>query len=206
MRTSFAQRTALNALLLICAAARMVPLASAQSTAPVPPDKYAWLEDISGDKPLAWVKEHNERTATVLEKDPHFAPLQAEALTVRESPDRLAWPDFRGGSIYNFWQDAGHVRGIVRRTTLKDYLTADPKWETVLDYDALSAQDKKSWVAKDMGCLDPERERCLVQLSAGGEDAVTLREFDLKSGKFVEGVLPSHAASRVSRGWTRTRS
>ena len=32
----------------------------------------------------------------------------------------------------------------------------------------------------------------MVALSAGGEDAVTLREFNLKTGKFVEGgfVMP----------------
>jgi len=80
----------------------------------------------------------------------------------------------------------------VRRTTLEDYLSPDPKWETVLDYDALSKQDRQSWVAKGLGCLAPEEEKCLVALSAGGEDAVTLREIDLKTAKFVEGgfVLP----------------
>src|SRR6266567_4291281 len=114
--------------------------AAAQTGADIPTDKYAWLEDINGDKPLAWVKDHNARTAAVLEKDPHFAPLQAEALKVLESPDRLPWPDFHGSVIYNFWQDAQHVRGILRRTVLKDYLAADPKWETVLDYDALARQ------------------------------------------------------------------
>ncbi len=164
----------------------------AQTGSAIPPDKYAWLEDINGDKQLAWVKEHNQRTAAVLENDPHFAPLQADALKVLESPDRLPWPNFHGGSIYNFWQDAQHVRGIVRRTTLKDYLVADPKWETVLDYDALSKQDNQSWVAKSLDCLQPDDELCMVQLSAGGEDAVIEREMNLKTGKFVAGgfVLP----------------
>ena len=41
-------------------------------------------------------------------------------------------------------------------------------------------------------CLYPGDELCLVALSAGGEDADTLREFNLKTGKFVAGgfVLP----------------
>ena len=173
-------------------AAGLALRAAAQTGAAMPPDKYAWLGDIYGEKPLAWVKEHNARTAAVLEKDPHFAELQAEALKVRESPDRLAWPDFRGGTIYNFWQDAQHVRGILRRTSLEDYQAADPKWETVLDYDALSNQDKQSWVAKEMDCLQPDREVCLVKLSAGGEDAITAREMNLKTAQFVDGgfVLP----------------
>jgi len=151
------------------------------------PDNYTWLEDINGDRQLAWVKAENARTAAVLEKNPHFAPLEAEALQVLESPDRLPEPEFRNGAIYNIWRDADHVRGIVRRTTLQDYLTAQPTWETVLDYDELSEADKKSWVGAGLICLPPENEVCLVALSEGGEDAVTLREMDLKTGKFVEG-------------------
>jgi len=151
------------------------------------PDNYTWLEDIHGDRPMAWVKAEDARTAAVLEKDSHFAPLEADALKVLESPERLAEPDFRGGLVYNTWRDADHVRGIVRRTTLKDYLTAEPKWETVLDYDALSKEEKQSWVGHGLICLQPEEELCLVALSAGGEDAATLREMNLKTGKFVEG-------------------
>jgi prolyl oligopeptidase len=164
----------------------------AQQSSTEQPDKYTWLEDISGERQMAWVKAENARTAAVLEKNSHFAPLQAEALKVLESPDRLPEPEFRNGTIYNTWQDAEHVRGIIRRTTFKDYLTAQPRWETVLDYDALSKTENQSWVGKGLECLEPEDELCLVALSAGGEDASTLREMDLKTGKFVESgfVLP----------------
>jgi len=161
--------------------------AGAQQSVPEQSDKYTWLEDIYGEKQLAWVKAENARTAAVLEKDSHFAPLEAEALKVLESPDRLPDPEFRNGVVYNTWQDAEHVRGIVRRTSLKDYLTAEPKWETVLDYDALSKTDKQSWVGEGLGCLHPDNELCLVALSAGGEDAATLREMNLKTGAFVDG-------------------
>ncbi len=171
--------------LVIISAGLALP-AAAQTGPTEQPDKYTWLEDIHGERSMAWVKAENERTAAVLEKDPRFAKLEAEALTVLESPERLPVPQFRGGEIYNTWRDADHVRGIVRRTSLTDYLSADPKWETVLDYDALSKADKQSWVGHGMNCLQPEDELCLVQLSAGGEDAATLREMDLKTGTFVE--------------------
>jgi prolyl oligopeptidase len=160
---------------------------AAQQASLEQPDNYTWLEDIHGERQMAWVKAENARTAAVLEKNIDFAPLEAAALTVLESPDRLPDPQFRNGMVYNTWRDAEHVRGILRRTTLKDYLTAEPKWETVLDYDALSKADKQSWVAKGLTCLHPEDELCLVGLSAGGEDAETLREMDLKTSKFVEG-------------------
>jgi len=151
------------------------------------PDNYTWLEDIHGERPMAWVKAENARSAAVIEKDPHFAPLEADALKVLESPERLPDPELRNGAVYNTWRDAEHVRGIVRRTSLKDYLTPEPHWETVIDYDALAKADKQSWVGHGLNCLLPDEEFCLVALSAGGEDADTLREFNLKTGKFVEG-------------------
>ena len=169
-----------------------IPAHAQQASSAEQPDNYTWLEDIHGERPMAWVKAENARSAAVLEKDAHFATLDAEALKVLESPERLPDPELRNGAVYNTWRDADHVRGIVRRTTLKDYLTADPHWETLLDYDALAKTDKQSWVGKGLDCLRPEEELCLVSLSAGGEDADTLREFNLKTGKFVEGgfVLP----------------
>ena len=156
------------------------------------PDNYQWLEDVNGDRSMAWVKAENERSAKVLEADPRFAEFKSEALTVLESPDRLAFPVFRTGTVYNTWQDAQHIRGIVRRTTLTDYLTAQPHWETVLDYDALAKADNQKWVQHGLNCLYPGDGICLANLSAGGEDADTESEFDLKTGKFVEGgfVLP----------------
>src|SRR5580692_6953403 len=164
-----------------------IPAHAQQASSAEQPDNYTWLEDIHGERPMAWVKAENARSAAVLEKDPHFATLDAEALKVLESPERLPDPELRNGAVYNTWRDADHVRGIVRRTSLKDYLTAEPHWETVLDYDALAKTDKQSWVGHGLNCLPPEEEFCLVALSAGGEDADTLREFNLKSGKFVDG-------------------
>jgi prolyl oligopeptidase len=156
------------------------------------PDNYAWLEDVNGTRSMEWVKAQNERTAKVLEADPRFGEFKEQALKVLESPTRLQTPVFRNGAVYNTWQDADHIRGIVRRTTLTDYLTAQPHWQTVLDYDALAKADNEKWVQKGLNCLYPDDGLCMVALSAGGEDADTLREFDLKAGKFTEGgfVLP----------------
>jgi prolyl oligopeptidase len=156
------------------------------------PEKYQWLEDVHSDRSMAWVKEHNEKSARVLEADPRYATLKADALKVLESPDKLPYPEFLGGEIYNTWRDAQHVRGILRKTTLAEYQTANPHWKTVIDYDALAAQDHEKWVARGTNCLYPGKDLCMVTLSAGGEDADTQREFSLRTGKFVEGgfVLP----------------
>ncbi len=165
-----------------------------------PADRYQWLEDVSGERSMAWVRAENERSAKVLESDPHFAGLEAAALKAVESPERLPLPSINGEDVYNTWQDAQHVNGILRRTTVADYLTAQPHWHTVIDYDALGKQDNQKWVAEGRTCLYPGNELCLIGLSAGGEDAQTLREFNLKTGQFVPGgfVLPR---SKQAANW-----
>ena len=83
-------------------------------------DKYQWLEDVTGERSLTWVKMQNARSANVLENDPRFPQLKQAALKVLESPDRLAIPRLQEGAVYNTWRDAEHVHGILRRTTLAD--------------------------------------------------------------------------------------
>jgi prolyl oligopeptidase len=155
---------------------------------PVPADDpYLWLEQVSSPQSQAWVETENKRTLGLLESDPRFATLNADALHILEATDRIPVPNQINGQITNFWQDATHVHGLWRTTSPANYLTAQPQWRTLLDLDALSAGDKTSWVWKGADC-EPVAERlCLVNLSNGGEDATTLREFDLATGQFVAG-------------------
>ena len=150
-----------SALLLVAASvAAPLPLRAQQAPPADPADKYLYLEDVSSPAALAWVKQEDDRTAKVLEADPRFAPFVAEALKVAEDPNRLALPDQRGEEIYNFWRYAEHIHGIYRKTTLADYLKPEPNWHTVIDYDALAAQDKTSWVSKGLNCLYPDDHLC----------------------------------------------
>jgi len=165
--------------------------ASAQQGA-VADDPYIWLEDVSGQRSMDWVNSHNARTQAVLEADPRYQRFYREALDIAQAKDRIPYGSFLGGQIYNFWQDADHVRGIWRRTSLASYASGKPEWETVLDLDALAAAEKANWVWKGAQCSRPLERRCLINLSDGGEDAVTVREFDLATKSFVKGgfLLP----------------
>ena len=163
--------------------------APAQRTtaAPAAEDPYIWLETVASPRVDTWVKAHNAKSTGVLEADPRYATLYAEALAIAGAKDRIPQPAFRAGAVYNFWQDPEHLRGYLRRTTLADYLTPAPVWTTVLDIDALGKAESKSWVFKGLDCLQPDERLCLVSLSDGGEDAVEVREFDLAAGTFVAG-------------------
>jgi prolyl oligopeptidase len=164
-------------------------------------DPYLWLEEVDGDRAMAWVNEHNARSLGVLQGDPRYEPLHQQALEIVQSRDRIPGPGFNhDGTIDNFWQDADHVRGVWRTTTLDSYRAAEPVWETILDIDALSTAEGKNWVYKGVTCLPPQETRCLVSLSDGGKDAVTVREFDRASRTFVADgfVLPE---SKGGAGW-----
>lgn len=148
-------------------------------------DPYLWLEDVHGGRAMAWVSSQNARTLRVLKNDPNFPQLYASALKIAEAKDRVPSPEFVDRSIYNFWQDAQHVRGIWRHTSLVGFASANPSWTTALDLDALAASEKSNWVWKGADCRYPEQTRCLLSLSLGGEDAISVREFDLNTDAFV---------------------
>jgi prolyl oligopeptidase len=150
-------------------------------------DPFMWLEEINGQKALQWVKAQNARTTKVLEAAKVFKPILERNLEILDSKDRIAMPSFYGATVYNFWQDASHVRGIWRRTTLDSYASGSPTWETVIDVDALARADNTPWVFKGAACLPPGYRRCMVSLSPGGGDAAVEREFDTVAKSFVEG-------------------
>ena len=139
---------------------------------PASTDPYLWLEDPHAERALTWVRAENAKTLAVLEGDPRFGGVFADALKIEEAKDRLAVPQFLQRQIYNYWQDADHVRGIWRRTSAAEYLKPAPAWQTVLDLDALAKAEKANWVFQGVSCLWPEQTRCLISLSDGGEDAV----------------------------------
>ena len=118
---------------------------AAQQSAAAADDPYIWLEDVSGQRPMDWVNAHNARTQAVLEADPRYPQYYDEALAIAQAKDRIPYGTFRNGQIYNFWQDADHVRGLWRRTSLESYQSGDPAWETVHDLDALAKAEDANW-------------------------------------------------------------
>lgn len=176
-------------------------------------DPYLWLEQVHGARAMTWVDQQNAISTKTLESDPRYKILYGETLKAIESKDRIQYPDTIGGMIYNAWNDQTHVKGILRRTTLSDYLTASPHWSTIFDFDALAKAEKKNWVYDGVQCDFPAETRCLMSLSDGGEDATSIREVDLQSGTFVKGGFAFDRAKQnvtwldpdtllVSRPWT----
>lgn len=148
-------------------------------------DPYLWLEEIESKQALAWVTEQNTRALGRLTEDKRFEEIFGATLHDLTQTDRLPALRLIGDNVYDLLQDADHARGLWQRSPLKSYIDGAPKWETVLDIDALDAKEKRSWVFRDVICLPPEYKRCMLQLSPGGSDASEWREFDLEKKDFV---------------------
>ncbi|SCX26582.1 prolyl oligopeptidase family serine peptidase [Mycolicibacterium fluoranthenivorans] len=152
------------------------------------PDLNLWLEDITGDDALAWVRAHNEPTLAALAGE-QFEAMRAEALEVLDTDARIPYVRRRGEHLYNFWRDEANPRGLWRRTTLEYYRTEAPVWDVVIDLDELARADDENWVWAGAEVIEPDHSRALISLSRGGADAVVVREFDMPTREFVSAEL-----------------
>ena len=93
----------LNALLALCL---LLPAAAALGA---DEDPYLWLEEVDGEKALAWVTERSAADQAELEAVPEFAPIHEKLQEIFTSNDRIPYPSVQGDYLYNFWQDDEHV-------------------------------------------------------------------------------------------------
>lgn len=155
----------------------------------------AWLDENS-PRTLKWVAEQREKTLATLRAKPDFATFEREAGTVLTDPTRIEDPRFVGDDVYQYWQDREHPLGQWRKSPKAAWLAGAPAWTTVIDLDALSAAEGKKWIFAGANCRGAH---CLVNLSVNGKDASEAREFDLATGKFVNGGFVVHDSK--SRSW-----
>jgi prolyl oligopeptidase len=175
-----------------------VAMPTPSKTEPLIEDPYLWLEDVTGDKALAWVRARNEESQRVLANDEQRA-LKTRLLQIYDSQEKIPFAFKRGAWLYNFWQDDQHVRGLWRRTSLEQYRKKEPHWEVLIDVDALAKAENENWVFAGISWLQPSYERALVSLSRGGGDATVVREYDVKAQAFVPaGFNLPEAKSRVN--------
>jgi prolyl oligopeptidase len=162
-------------------------------------DPYLWLEDVTGETALDWVRARNEPTQAEF-CDATFDRLRTEALEVLDTDARIPYVRRRGEYLYNFWRDAANPRGLWRRTTLDSYRGDSPEWDVLIDVDELGRADDEKWVWAGATVIEPEFTRALVSLSRGGSDAVIVREFDMITREFIaDGFALPEAKSQI--GW-----
>ena len=161
-------------------------------------DPYLWLEEVTAEEALDWVRARNEPTKAEF-CDAEFEKMRTEALEVLDTDTRIPYVSRRGDYLYNFWRDAANPRGLWRRTTLDSYRTDSPEWDVLIDVDELGRIDDEKWVWGGANVIRPDRTRALITLSPGGSDAAIVREFDMLTREFVaDGFKLSEAKSQLT--------
>ena len=151
-------------------------------------DPYIWLEEIQGERALAKVDQWNADTEAVLTDQPEYPLAKAWAKQILDDTRQIALPDaIQGDMVTNLWRDADNPRGLWRIASLESYMAGAPEWRVLIDVDKLGEDEGQSWVWHGANCLAPEYARCLIALSPGGTDADVVREFDVTTGRFVDG-------------------
>lgn len=152
-------------------------------------DPHLWLEDVTGEETLAWVRNHNAHAEGELDAEGEVTELAAQLKRILDSPASIPHVKRRGDHLYNFWTDAEHPRGLWRRTTPESFRTDDPEWEVLIDVDALNEAEGQDWVWHGASVLRPAEgepwRHVIVDLSHGGSDADISREFDLVEKRFI---------------------
>ncbi|MDQ8731623.1 prolyl oligopeptidase family serine peptidase [Bradyrhizobium sp. LHD-71] len=149
-------------------------------------DPYLWLEEIEGERALAFVARQNKLT---LEKfgNAGFAKDRDTLTAIYDRPDNIPYISRRGSFVHNLWKDARNPRGLWRRTTLDEFRKAEPAWDVVLDVDKLATDENEDWILSWIKTLPESHDRVMLGLSRGGSDAVVMREFDVTTKSFVTG-------------------
>lgn len=171
----------------------------------IPQDPFLFLESLDSRKAEQWVCAQNERTLGHLDQDPAIPALTERLVAIYDSPDRIVTCSRHGDWAYNTWTDADHPLGLVRRASWQDWLAGTPRWETVLDVDALpvnrDSPDGTRWTLADFDLRYPDGERALVSLSPDGSDACIIQEFDVATRSFLADGFQLTQPGQHSMDW-----
>ena len=160
-------------------------------------DPYVWMEEIEGAKALEWAKAENARSLPQLQNDPRFKGIYDDAVKILTASDRIPAVSFAGdGTLRDFWQDAQHVRGIWRTTTVESYRSGTPQWRTILDLNrAVLFADREGRVQ-----ANPQRRYLtIVDGIVAGEGEGPMGATPLRAGLLVGGFDPVLVDAEVAR-------
>jgi len=165
-----------------------------------------WLEDGASAAVRQWVAARNAETEARLLPDPRYAEERRRFLSLgggRHEEDYL-----NGGLVHRLRSDASRPLGrwqVRAAGAAARRLLGDDRWHTMLDLDALARAEGRRWTFplwwKNPMCDTSIGPRCMVNLSPDGGDRTVLREFDLKTRRFVANGFRSDTPARHYAHW-----
>ena len=163
-------------------------------------DDLQWLEPPQSERALAWARAATQRSTEALQASPRYRPLLDELTALNGSAGQVASITLAGAQAVRLLKTAEQPKGLLQ--TAARQTTGLGPWRTLLDVGALGRQEGKDFELywQSSACLAPARTRCLLSLHEAGGDESELREFDLATGRFVEGGFRV-AKSRTMATW-----
>jgi prolyl oligopeptidase len=163
-------------------------------------DDLQWLEPPQSERALAWARAATQRSTEALQASPRYRPLLDELTALNGSAGQVASITLAGAQAVRLLKTAEQPKGLLQ--TAARQTTGLGPWRTLLDVGALGRQEGKDFELywQSSACLAPARTRCLLSLHEAGGDESELREFDLATGRFVEGGFRV-AKSRSMATW-----
>jgi prolyl oligopeptidase len=146
-------------------------------------DSFAWLEE--EDRVSAWVLKQSNLVAEALAKSTEFRKTSATVYGLRGDGTQAPELQKIGDRYMNFWRDAKSHYGVWRWTTLEEFKKPNPRWETLIDLDAINRVEKTAWKWASASCLPPANNRCLVWLSNDDAQGYAIREYDIGKRSWV---------------------
>ena len=151
-------------------------------------DPFLWLEDVEGDRALAWVREQNARTLAAARGRPALSGPPR-----RRAPDRhRAGP--RSLSAVS-WRESWRISGRTRPMCAG--CGGAPRWPRTAPPSRIGRRSSTSTRSPPprarTGCsragspCRPTSASRLIGLSDGGKDASEWREFDTAASAFIDG-------------------
>lgn len=159
-------------------------------------ESLLFLEENSS-KTLSWANRETQKTVKTFREHRAYRPITADIRNILNDKRRIIDPTIYGNFVYNYWRDEKHHLGIIRRTSKELFVAGNPQWETLLDIDRLSRQEKETWSFKGMAIIPEDQSKILVYLSPGGSDLLHIRELSTTSKK----LEPQGFSFTPSKGW-----
>jgi prolyl oligopeptidase len=160
------------------------------ATAQVPPDKFAWLTPINGERAVTWAQQQTAATKAKLERSPTFKTVLADIEHVQAQGSELP-SYYRVGKRYiRLTRSSAHPYGLLEYADARADGTPS-EWRVAFDLDAYNKTVPQPYSIKWLNpvdeCRAPLYDRCMLPLWPNGEQHNEYRELDLASGKFVDG-------------------
>lgn len=150
-------------------------------------DPHQYLEDLAHPDTQAFAAAEHAATLARFAASERFRFLKQDILTHLQDERQIPFCQEHRAQMYHFHQSAEHPKGIYRVCTAASYRSGLPEWRilfAVADFDAVLNDDV---YLDGVSHYAEQPEKVLLSLSSAGADAAYTLEFDLGTGKIVDG-------------------